>query len=231
MSKGASSDTEQYANARLTVDVVIFSLCNGDLQVLLVSRGRGLHEGRWAIPGGAVGVGERLDAAAGRTLTAQTGITEVFLEQLYTFGGPDPDPRKRTITVAYYAALPTQALNARAAGDIEAVRWWPVRSLPPLDFDHAKIVEYAATRLRYKVEYTAVAFELLAEEFTLSELQQVHEAVLGEALDKRNFRRKILGANVVQTTGGRRTGEGRPARLYRYREDAVAEVQARRPFP
>ena len=103
--------------------------------------------------------------------------------------------------------------------------------LPPLAFDHAEIVRYAHTRLRYKLEYTAVGFELLPEQFTLTELQSAYEIVLGEQLDKRNFRRKILGAEIIEPAGGYRSGEGRPAQLYRYRDDAVAEVKARRLFP
>jgi 8-oxo-dGTP diphosphatase len=106
-----------------------------------------------------------------------------------------------------------------------------VYGLPPLAFDHADILEYALQRLRYKLEYTAVGFELLPETFTLSELQSAYEIILGEELDKRNFRRKILSADVIEATGEYRTGEGRPAKLYRFREDAVAEIKARRLFP
>jgi 8-oxo-dGTP diphosphatase len=220
-----------YQRPQVTVDVVIFTLRSSDLQVLLVRRRRPPHEGMWAIPGGFVKPDEALEAAALRTLAEETGLTDVFLEQLYTFGQPDRDPRDRVITVAYFAVVPADEVVPCAAEDADHVRWWSIYGLPPLAFDHADILRYALTRLRYKLEYTAVGFELLPEEFTLTELQTAYEIVLGEALDKRNFRRKILGAGVIEPSGHRRSGEGRPARLYHYREDAVAEVKARRLFP
>jgi 8-oxo-dGTP diphosphatase len=213
------------------VDVVIFSLRDNALQVLLVKRRRQPHEGMWTIPGGTVGLAEPLRVAAARKLEEETGLTDVFLEQLYTFGNPGRDPRQRVITVAYYAAIPAGGVVSRTADDADRVRWWSIYDLPPLAFDHSDILRYALTRLRYKLEYTAVGFELLPDTFTLSELQAAYEIVLGERLDKRNFRRKILSADVIEPTGGYRTGEGRPAQIFRYRDDAVAEVKARRLFP
>jgi 8-oxo-dGTP diphosphatase len=185
----------------------------------------------WAIPGGVVEPNEALEAAAVRKLEEETGLGDVYLEQLYTFGQPNRDPRERVITVAYFAVVPSASIVPRTADDAEHVRWWSIYDLPELAFDHAEILDYALTRLRYKLEYTAVGFELLPQEFTLTELQRAYEVVLGEELDKRNFRRKILAAGVLEPGGVFRTGEGRPARLYRYREDAVSEVKARRLFP
>lgn len=225
------SEIDSAPRPLVTVDVVIFALRQGDLQVLLVRRRQWPYEGMWAIPGGFVGPDEPLEAAAVRKLAEETGLTDVYLEQLYTFGRPDRDPRDRVITVAYFAVVPAGHIVPRAAEDGEHVRWWSIYHLPPLAFDHADILHYALTRLRYKLEYTAVGFELLPETFTLTELQTAYEIVLGERLDKRNFRRKILSAGVIEPSGGHRSGEGRPARLYRYREDAVAEVKARRLFP
>jgi 8-oxo-dGTP diphosphatase len=215
----------------LMVDVVIFTLRADDLQVLLIRRRRAPQEGMWAIPGGPIGRSEPLEAAALRTLEEETGLADVYLEQLYTFGEPSRDPRDRVITVAYFAVVPATNVIPCAAKDAERVRWWSVENLPSLAFDHAEILSYALTRLRYKLEYTAVGFELLPEEFTLTELQSAYEIVLAEELDKRNFRRKILSAGVIESSGRTRSGEGRPARLYRYRADAVAEVKARRLFP
>ena len=216
---------------RVAVDVSIFTLRDDALKVLLVKRGNSPYAGMWAIPGGAVGLEEPLEAAAGRKLEEATGLTDVFLEQLFTFGQPGRDPRQRVITVAYYAVVPAAYVVPGTSDDADLVRWWPIDGLPPLAFDHAEILSYALTRLRYKLEYTAVGFELLPQSFTLSELQAAYEIVLGEELDKRNFRRKILSADVIEATGGYRMGEGRPAQLFRYREDAVAEVKARRLFP
>jgi 8-oxo-dGTP diphosphatase len=213
------------------VDVAVFALRHSDLQVLLVQRQQPPHEGRWGIPGRIIGPEETLESAALRTLEETTEQTEVYLEQLYTYGEPERDPRDRVITVSYFAVVPVSDIAARPPGNGGAAQWWSIYDLPALAFDHGQILDYALTRLRYKLEYTAVGFELLPEEFTLTELQTAYEIVLGEELDKRNFRRKILSAGVIEPSGRYRTGEGRPAKLYRYRSDAVAEVRARRLFP
>jgi 8-oxo-dGTP diphosphatase len=223
---------EDYPRPSVTTDMVIFTLREGDLQVLLVKRKRPPFEGMWAIPGGFVQLDESLEEGALRELEEETGVRDVYLEQLYTFGEPQRDPRGRVITVAYFALVPAGIVRRPRAGDDAAeAEWWSVYDLPPLAFDHAAILKYALQRLRYKLEYTAVGFEILPEVFTLTELQTAYEVILGEELDKRNFRRKILGAEVIEETGERRVGEGRPAKLYRFREDAVAEIKARRLFP
>jgi len=223
--------SEDYPRPSVTVDVIIFTLRGNDLQVLLVKRKHPPFQEMWAIPGGFVAIDESLEDAALRELEEETGVRDVYLEQLYTFGGVDRDPRGRVITVAYFALVPAAAISPRAGSDAAKTRWCSVYDLPPLAFDHGDILTYALQRLRYKLEYTAVGFELLPEVFTLSELQAAYEVVLGEKLDKRNFRRKILAAKVIEETGAQRTGEGRPARLYHFRDDVVAEVRARRLFP
>jgi 8-oxo-dGTP diphosphatase len=222
---------DRYPRPMVTVDTAIFALRDGDLQVLLIRRKHRPFEGMWAIPGGFCEIDEPLEAAARRELQEETGLADVYLEQLYTFGDPGRDPRDRVITVSYFALVPAEGLNPRAADDAAEVGWWSIYDLPPLAFDHDKILGYALTRLRYKLEYTAIGFELLPDEFTLTELQTAYEIVLGATLDKRNFRRKLLSAGVIEPTGRTRLGEGRPARLYHYRDDAVAEVKARRLFP
>lgn len=216
----------------VTVDVVIFTLVEQDLRVLLVKRKTTPFVGMWAIPGGFIRPNESLEAAATRKLAEETGVTDVYTEQLYTFGDTERDPRMRVITVAYFALVSFDAIK-HEPGDYEAATaWFSLNELPPLAFDHGQILNYALERLRYKLEYTAVGFELLPNEFTLTELQKAYEIVLNEPLDKRNFRRKILSANVIEETGKKtREGEGRPAMLYRYRTDAVAEVKTRRLFP
>ena len=221
-----------YPRPMVTVDVVIFTVRDDCLQVLLVQRKRPPFTGFWALPGGFVEMEESLEEAALRELAEETGVASAYLEQLYTYGDPHRDPRGRVITVAYFALIPAGTpIRSEGGDDAARAQWFPVDDLPPLAFDHAEIIAYAVRRLRYKLEYTAVGFELLPEEFTLSELQRVYEIVLGEKLDKRNFRRRILQANIIEPTPHYRTGEGRPARLYRYRPDAVAEVKARRLFP
>ncbi len=222
---------EDYPRPSVTADVIIFTWRDDDLKVLLVRRRYAPFEGMWAIPGGFVEVSESLENAALRELEEETGVRDVYLEQLYTFGDVDRDPRGRVITVAYFALVPAPLIDPQAGSDAAEADWWSMYDLPPLAFDHDRILAYALQRLRYKLEYTAAAFELLPEVFTLSELQATYEIILGEDLDKRNFRRKILSADVIEETGEYRSGEGRPARLYRFREDAVAEIKARRLFP
>ncbi|MBN1180394.1 MAG: NUDIX hydrolase [Anaerolineae bacterium] len=221
---------EDYPRPSVTVDVIIFTL-HDDLQVLLIKRKYPPFAGMWAIPGGFVQEGESLEETALRELEEETGVRDVYLEQLYTFGNPGRDPRGWVITVAYFALVPCTAVDLQAGDDAAEARWFSIHSLPLLAFDHADILPYALQRLRYKLEYSAVGFELLPETFTLTELQTAYETILDETLDKRNFRRKILGAGVIERTGAYRTGEGRPAQLYRFRDDAVAEVKARRLFP
>jgi len=176
-------DLTVYDRPSVTVDVVIFSLRDQDLLVLLIRRKHPPFAGYWAIPGGFVQINESLESAALRELEEETGVRDVYIEQLYTFGAPGRDPRTRVITVAYLALLPSTALPPLHAGDDAAdAQWWSSYDLPPLAFDHAKILEYALIRLRYKLEYTAVGFELLPELFTLSELQSAYEIILGEKL-------------------------------------------------
>ncbi|MGB5058026.1 MAG: NUDIX domain-containing protein [Candidatus Promineifilaceae bacterium] len=225
-------DPTEYERPSVTVDVVIFSLVDNDLQVLLVKRKFPPFAGIWALPGGFVHMDESLENAAMRELAEETGVTDVYTEQLYTFGAPQRDPRTRVITVAYFALVPHHAIQHHPGDDAAETAWHSVFDLPSLAFDHEEILTYALQRLRYKLEYTAVGFELLPDVFTLSELQYAYEIILGEQLDKRNFRRKILSAEILEETGRKKKeGEGRPAMLYRYRKDAVAEVKSRRLFP
>ena len=224
--------TYEYPRPALTVDVVIFTLRDSKLNVLLIKRGNEPYQGMWALPGGFVKMEESLEGAACREMEEETGLRDAYLEQLYTYGDPDRDPRGRVVSVAYFALIPADApVREDGGSDASKAEWRPLDQLPPLAFDHEEIVTYALRRLRYKLEYSAVGFELLSEQFTLSELQYTYEMILGEKLDKRNFRRRILEAGIIEATPHKRTGEGRPARLYRYRDDAVAEVKARRLFP
>lgn len=207
------------ARVAVTVDVVVFTLRDGALHALLVRRGVAPFRGRWALPGGFILEGEPLEAAALRELREETGVEEAYLEQLYTFGDPGRDPRGRVVTVAYYALVSSDALTLAAGSDAEEARWWRVDGLPrELAFDHDRVLDMALQRLRGKLEYTTVGFELLPPTFTLAELQTVYEAILARPLDKRNFRRKLeMREGLEPLDEWRRHPAGRPARLYRFR--------------
>ncbi len=201
----------------VTVDVVVFTILDRSLHVLLIKRLAKPYSGRFALPGGFVLENESVDAAAIRELREETGVRDLYLEQLYTFGEPKRDPRGRVITVAYYALIPpTQTLHSTT--DAAEAAWFRADELPTLAFDHAQIVDYARTRLRNKLAYTNVGFELLPERFTLSELQAVHEAILGEPLDKRNFRRQILQRPTLQPLQAWKPTGRKPAQLFRFKE-------------
>lgn len=206
-----------YPRLMVTVDVVILTLRENDLQVLLVRRRNSPFAGMWAIPGGFVDIDEPLEAAASRELEEETGVQGVYLEQFHTFGDPGRDPRGRIITVAYLALVRADEVRPRAGDDAAEARWWPVSDLPPLAFDHDRILACALEHLRRKREWPEVVAGLLPETFTLSQLQAAYEVILGEKLDRRAFRRKVLAAGVLQETGEYQRGGSHPAKLYRVR--------------
>ena len=223
---------EKYPKPSVTVDVVLFTFIDGELRVLLIQRKRDPFKGLWALPGGFVEKNEKLEEAAARELFEETRLKDIYLEQLYTFGDPGRDPRGWTISVAYFAIVGADMTHKVKAGDDAGdADWFDVYHLPPLAFDHERIVSYALQRLRYKLEYTGLGFLLLPEEFTLSQLQSVYEVVLQEKLDKRNFRKKILGMGIIEETGKLQHGDHRPAKYYRFTAAAIELEKARRRFP
>jgi 8-oxo-dGTP diphosphatase len=230
----ANNYTYDYPRPAVTVDIILFTFYENDLKLLLIQRKRDPFAGKWALPGGFVEIDEDLEDAALRELAEETNVTNVYLEQLYTFGKPDRDPRTRVITISYFALLSVDQVakqQIRGASDARDAQWWSIYDLPGLAFDHDRILQYALQRLRWKLEWTALGFLLLPEEFTLSELQKVYETVLNEPLDKRNFRRKMLATDVLEETGNIREGDHRPAKLYRFTAKAIELEQVRRRFP
>jgi 8-oxo-dGTP diphosphatase len=209
---------------RVTVDIVIFNVQAGALRVLLVKRGASPFQGQFAIPGGFVHEGESLENAALRELREETGVTDVYLEQLCSFGEPDRDPRGRVVTVAYFALISSDHL-LHAGTDAAEANWWPMDRLPALAFDHDKILAYALERLRNKLEYTTVGFQLLPEKFTMTELQEVYEAILDKKLDKRNFRRKLGLLKILKALPEYRRGGQRPAQLFRFQASRFEKLK------
>lgn len=216
--------TYRYPHPAVTTDVAIFTIAGGELRLLLVQRLLPPYRNNWALPGGFVRIDESLEDCARRELAEETGVSDMYLEQLHTFGKPDRDPRERVISVAYLAVSPADRLRPRAGSDAGEVGWFGVRSLPVLAFDHKDIVRMAYRRLKAKLDYSNIGLRFLPATFTLSELQQVHETILREAIDKRNFRKRILGLGLLKDTGkARREGAHRPARLYRARNPGRIE--------
>jgi len=210
----------------VAVDVVLFTIQDELLKVLLVKRASPPFRGWWSLPGGSVTRDESVDEAALRALQEETGITTVYLEQLYTFGDLDRDPRGRVLTVSYYAVLHWEQFQVKARRRAAGARWFAVKRLPNLAFDHRRIVGSALERLRNKVNYTSVAFQLLPKRFTLPELQRAYEVILDQPLDKRNFRKKMLQLGILRPTAERKTeGRQRPARLYAFAETRVIKLQ------
>lgn len=213
-----------YPHPAVTTDTVLFTVREDRLAVLLVRRGAPPFENEWALPGGFVEPDESLEEGALRELAEETGIRGVYLEQLYTFGQPDRDPRERVISVAYFALAPSEMLAPAAGSDARETGWFLLSELPSLAFDHGDIIALAHQRLRAKLEYSTVAFGLMTEPFTLGELQKVHEIIRGEALDKRNFRKHILSLGLVEETGHvRSSGQRKPARLYRLQQPGTLQ--------
>jgi 8-oxo-dGTP diphosphatase len=215
-------DASKYERPSVTVDVVIFSLRSGRLHVLMVQRKHWPYADHWAIPGGFVNMDESLETAARRELMEETGVRDLYMEQLYTFGEPGRDPRTRVISVAYFALIRSEEQTLQVSDESNEVCWFPVDELPsPLAFDHDKILRFALDRLRSKLEYTTLAFQLLPTEFTLPKLKRIYEEILGEKLDKANFYRKLRDSDLLEDTGKFHEGRGRPARLYRFRDSRV----------
>lgn len=207
----------EFPRAALTVDIVVFALDAEDLKVMLIERDLEPFAGRWALPGGFVRVDETLEEAARRELEEETGIANIYLEQLYTFGGVARDPRERVVTVAYYALVNLAGHHVQASTDARNAAWFGLGDLPGLAFDHEDILATALERLRGKLRYQPVGFELLPPKFALRQLQQLYEVVLDRELDKRNFRKKILSMEIlVELNEIEKDVAHRAAKLYRF---------------
>ncbi len=216
--------TYAHPRAALAVDCVVFGLDEQELKILLIQRGLPPFPGRWALPGGFVRLDETLDAAALRELGEETGLRRIFLEQLYTFGEVERDPRERVVSVAHYALVRMSDHQVAAATDASDAAWFPVDDLPTLAFDHERMVAVAHARLRSKVRYQPIGFELLPPKFSLTRLQRLYEIILERQLDKRNFRKKVLSLGILtELDEVEQDVAHRAARLYRFDERAYRQ--------
>ncbi len=206
----------------VTVDLSIFTVNEEQLKVMLVRRAENPYLGFWSLPGGFLKIGESLDRAAQRVLSEKSGVDDVYMEQLYTFGEPKRDPRSRVITIAYIALIPWQSLPEPESEKITDLTWASVDALPKLAFDHKQILEYAVTRLRAKVSYSNIVHGLMPKQFRLSELQSMYETIINGKLDKRNFRKRMLATGLLKETGKKDlAGAHRPAMLYQFKTKEI----------
>jgi 8-oxo-dGTP diphosphatase len=220
--------TYEFKRPNLAVDCVVFGLDEEDLKIILIQRDMAPYKGKWALPGGFVHIDESLEDAAIRELKEETGIRNVFLEQLYTFGDVHRDPRERVVSVAYYALVNLRDYEIIAATDARNAAWFSVDDMPSLPFDHREIIDMALKRLKGKVRYEPIGFELLPEKFTLTQLQRMYEKILDQEIDKRNFRKKIAGMGLLEELDEVQMDVAhRAARLYRFDQKKYQQLKNR----
>lgn len=232
MSRARPRYIYRHPHPAVAVDIVIFTVREQRLEVLLIERGVEPHKGSWALPGGFVRIAEDLLAAAVRELKEETGVEGAYLRQVGAFGTPNRDPRERVISIAYFAILSSYTSALKASTDAAAAKWWPFVALPRLAFDHEELLAAAHRALVDELSNSLIAFQFLAAEFTLTELQQVHEAIRNEPLDKRNFRKWMRALGTARPTGQfRHAGQHRPAELYRVRPHLARLLARSRTHP
>lgn len=212
---------------KVAVDAVVFGYFDKqDLQILLIKRKIEPYKGGWALPGGLVLDDENLDDAVKRELQEEAGIKPDFLEQLYTFGNVGRDPRNRVVSVAYLGLVNPSYHQLFADSDAEDAQWFDVNSLPTLAFDHDKIIDRALERLRAKLQYQPIGFNLLNEEFPFSDLERLYTTILGKEIDRRNFRKKILSFELLTPTLlQKKEGSGRPAKLFTFNKNKYQQLE------
>ncbi|MEM7655595.1 MAG: NUDIX domain-containing protein [Bacteroidota bacterium] len=219
---------ERTPTIQLAVDAVVFGYSPGKgISVLLIQRKYEPFQERWALPGGFVKEAESLEEAVERELSEETGVTINYLEQLYTFGKPGRDPRQRVVSVAYFVLIRPDAFQLHADTDAKDAQWFDIEELPDLAFDHQTIVDEAIQRLRGKVTYEPIGFELLEEKFPFSDLQALYETLLLRKVDRRNFQKKIKNLGILQGLKETRkpVGSGRPAQLFRFDKDKYFQLK------
>ncbi|ADR22666.1 NUDIX hydrolase [Marivirga tractuosa] len=215
-------------NIKVAVDAVVFGYNSTDgLSILLIKRKSDTFHGTWALPGGLVHEGESLEQAVTRELNEETGVSINYLEQLYTFGKPERDPRNRVVSVAYYGLVKPDIFKLKAATDASDVAWFEVKRLPTLAFDHNEIISEAIKRLKGKITYEPIGFELLDEKFPFSELEKLYMTVLDRPLDRRNFKKKIMKFGFLEETNEKQSlsGAGRPGNLFQFNQEKYFQLK------
>ncbi|MCL6293709.1 NUDIX hydrolase [Jejuia spongiicola] len=211
---------------KLTVDAVVFGYEEGNISVLLIKRKYEPFKNKWAIPGGFVLNDESLEEAVERELQEETGVKINYLEQLYTFGEPSRDPRGRVVSIAYFGLVRPNTFKIFASTDAAEVAWFNINELPQLSFDHKEILEIAIKRLQGKITYEPLGFELLDKKFPFSDLEKLYSTLLGRGIDRRNFRKKIIGLNVLDELNEKVSkGSGRPANLFQFNQKRYFQLK------
>ena len=212
---------------KLSVDAVVFGYEEGVISVLLIKRKFAPFKGKWAIPGGFVLNNESLEEAVERELHEETGIKINYLEQLYTFGNPSRDPRGRIVSIAYFGLVRPNTFKIFASTDAEQVKWFNIKELPVLSFDHKKILDKAVKRLQGKITYEPIGFELLDNKFPFSDLEKLYTTLLNREVDRRNFRKKIVGLNILDELDEKVSkGSGRPANLFQFNQKRYFQLKS-----
>lgn len=208
---------KEFPHPYVTVDVLVFCIKGNQLNTLLIRRSNPPFAGQFAIPGGFVNVAESIDGAASRVLSQKGRLKNVYLEQLYTFGAVDRDPRGRVVSVSYFALVPSDRVK-EINDPLHTIKWFPTKELPPLAFDHKSIISTAVERLKAKIGYSSIAVGLLPKKFRLSQLQKIYEIILDQVVDKRNFRKKMQSLDLLEPAGKiDKSGSHRPAALFRFK--------------
>ena len=213
-------------NIKIAVDAVVFGYSDNKLNILLIQQKYGLNAGKWALPGGFVRDDETLDEAVVRELIEETGVQANYLEQLYTFGAINRDERTRVVAVSYIALINPKNYTVKADTDAKDAKWFTVNDIPELAFDHNEIIETGLNRLKAKIDYQPIGFELLASKFPFSDLENLYQTILDKKIDRRNFRKKLLSFGILQETDEiQKTGSGRPAKLFKFNKMKYKELE------
>ena len=217
--------TYNYPRPAVTTDCTIFGFDGNDLKILLIERAIEPYKGKWALPGGFINMEETAEECAKRVLQKETGLNDIYLEQLYTFSNTDRDPRFRVISISYYALVKLSCYLPQAGKDESNIKWFSLKVVPDLAFDHNNILKISLERLKGKIKYQPIGFELLPEKFTLPDLRNLYEVILQTQLDDRNFRKKLLSYNLLIDSGEMQRGaKNRAPRLYRFDKQKYEEL-------